>query len=339
MNLSRILLDAMSGLRPDMAWGSLRGDGERARRARGPLSAISVCLALLGLGCHGDRQPRIDFQKAVATYEPSDKLDLGERRPVFIALASVISPSETISAYRQIAHFIFTRTGRQTSLIQRKTYAEVNQLLAGGDVDHAFLSTGAYSAYRGMNELEVLVMAEHAGTSTYTPEIIVHADSRIRNLRDLQGKVFAFTDPLSFSGHMAIMDSLRRLDTVPEKYFQRYFYTYSHDKSIWAVANKVADGACLDSQMIEFVKEKNPEIVKDIRIIASMGPAPTGPVVISKKLRTEQKEQFRQIFLHMHEDPVLRRALQTLVIDRFVKPIPNAYAPLREMYDRTLGLP
>jgi phosphonate transport system substrate-binding protein len=300
---------------------------------------LAGLLLAAGLGCGEDRTPRIDFSRSVSVVEPSDKLDLGGHRPLFIALASVISPSETIGAYRQIAQYIYGRTGRQTSLVQRKTYAEVNQLLANGDVDLAFLSTGAFSAYRGMNELEVLVMAEHDGTSTYTPEIIVHADSRIRSLRDLKGKVFAFTDPLSFSGHMAVLESLRKLDTVPEKYFQRYFYTYSHDKSIWAVANKLADGASLDSQMYEYVKWKNPEIIKEIRIIASLSPAPTGPVVISKKLKQDQKDQFRQIFLHMHEAPELQGAFRTLVIERFVRPMPQAYTPLREMYDRWGGLP
>ena len=313
--------------------------GNLCMRALGSALLSGILISTLGLGCHHDSAPFIDFNRTVGAAaaskgSPDDKI----QRPVFIAIASVISPSETIGAYRQIAHFISEQTGRQTSLIQRKTYAEVNQLLANGDVDLAFVSTGAYCSYRGMNEIEILVMAEHSGNSSYTPEIIVHADSRIRSLRDLQGKVFAFTDPLSFSGHMAILDNLRKLNTVPEKFFQRYFYTYSHDKSIWAVANKVADGASLDSQMYEYVKWKNPDLIKDIRIIASLDPAPTGPVVIRKNLRPEQKERFRQLFLRMNAADELRGAFNTLMIDRFIKADPRVYSPLRELYDRASGI-
>jgi phosphonate transport system substrate-binding protein len=76
-------------------------------------------------------------------------------------------------------------------------------------------------------------------------------------------------------------------------------------------------------------------LAENVRIIASLGRAPTGPVVISKKLKPEQKEQFRNIFLHMHEDPEVFKALQDLVIDRFVIPMPAMYDPLRKLYDQT----
>ena len=300
--------------------------------------AFSVMTSILLLGCHHDSTQYIDFNQTVNISATKNIVDDKIQRPVFIAIASVISPSETIGAYRQIARYITQETGRPASLIQRKTYAEVNQLLANGDVDLAFVSTGAYCSYRGMNEIEILVMAEHSGTSSYTPELIVHADSRIRSLRDLQGKVFAFTDPLSFSGHMAIVDSLRKMNTAPEKFFQRYFYTYSHDKSIWAVANKVADGASLDSQMYEYVKWKNPDLIRDIRIISTLDPAPTGPVVINKNLRPEQKERFRQLFLRMDQAPELRSAFHTLMIDRFIKANAKVYTPLRELYERASGI-
>jgi phosphonate transport system substrate-binding protein len=256
-------------------------------------------------------------------------------RPILIALASVVSPHETIAYYRQIADYVSRKTGRQAILVQRKTYAEVNMLLANGDIDIAFLSTGAYSSYRGMNEIELFVMAEHTGNSLYTPEIIVHKDSSIQTISDLQDKVFAFTDPLSYSGHMVMEEYLRQKGTDPEKFFKRYFYTYSHDKSFWAVATKVTDGASFDSQIYEYAKIKTPELAAKVRIIASMAPVPTGPVVISKRISAEQKEELRHIFLTMHEDPDTAIALQHLVIDRFVIPTPALYEPLRKLYDRT----
>ena len=278
--------------------------------------------------------PYIDFRQQSEDTIMNNKID-SDQRPILIALASVMSPHETIGYYRKIADSIAEQTGRQTILIQRKTYAEVNMLLANGDIDIAFLSTGAYSSYRGMNEIELLVMAEHLGNSLYTSEIIVHKDSNFQTVNDLQGKVFAFTDPLSYSGHMVIEEYLRENNTLPERFFKRYYYTYNHDKSLWAVANKIADAASLDSQIYEYAKEKTPELAANVRIIASMGPAPTGPVVISKKLRLEQKEQLRHIFLTLHENPDVSEAMQSLVIDRFVVPNPDLYEPLHKLYDRT----
>ena len=293
--------------------------------------SFSMCL---NAGCKNNTIPYINFSQSAENTSLPNKTD-SDQRPILIALASVMSPHETIGYYRKIADYVSKKTGRQAILVQRKTYAEVNMLLANGDVDIAFLSTGAYSAYRGMNEIELFVMAEHRGNSLYTAELIVHKDSYLKTFEDLEGKTFAFTDPLSYSGHMVIEERLKQKNTVPEKFFSRYFYTYSHDKALWAVANKVADGASLDSQIYEYAKEKTPELTANVRIISSLKGAPTGPVVISKKLKAEQKEQLRYIFLSMQEDPEAFEAMQGLVIDRFIIPTPELYEPLRKLYDRT----
>ena len=298
------------------------------------ISMILFFVCLLTVGCQNQQTQYIDFSRP-SEYTPIYDKDESEQGPILIALASVMSPYETIGYYRKIAEYVSWKTGRKAILIQRKTYAEVNMLLANGDVDIAFLSTGAYSSYQGMNEIELLVMAEHSNNSFYTADVIVHKDSNIYTMEELQGKVFAFTDPLSYSGHMVIEEYLKQMNNaVPESFFKRYFYTYNHDKSLWAVANKIADAASLDSQIYEYAKTKNPSLVENVRIISSMGPAPTGPVVISKKLRTEQKEQLRNIFLEMHHDPDTMAALQGLVIDRFVMPSPELYEPLRNLYKR-----
>lgn len=296
-----------------------------------------IFLLFFSSSCKSNTTPYIDFSQPSETIALRNH-DQTEERPILIALAAVVSPHETITYYRQIADYVSKKTGRQAILVQRKTYAEVNMLLANGDIDIAFLSTGAYSSYRGMNEIELFVMQHHTGNSLYTPDIIVHADSDFHTISDLKDKVFAFTDPLSYSGHMVMEEYLRQKNTDPDKYFKRYFYTYSHDKSLWAVATKVTDGAVFDSQIYEYAKIRTPELAAKVRIIASMAPAPTGPIVVSKKMKAEQKEQLRHIFLTMHEDPVVFAAMQNLVIDKFVFPTPELYEPLRKLYDRASTL-
>lgn len=299
------------------------------------LLGIILFAAFLLTGCFSKSTSfYIDFEQSVPIPIVAAEDEISQR-PILIALATVLSPHETINYYRQIANYVSQKTGRPAVLIQRKTYEEVNILLANGDVDIAFMSTGAYSSYRGMNEIELLVMAEYEGTILYNAEIIVHRDSEIYRISDLQGKTFAFTDPLSYSGHMVIEDYLRKKGTLPELYFKRYFYTYSHDKSLWAVANRVADGASLDSQILDYARVKSPELVDKVRIIATIGPAPTGPIAIKKNMNTELKEQLRHIFLDMHHDAIANTVLKKLIIHRFVNPSPELYQPLQKLYDRT----
>ena len=82
------------------------------------------------------------------------------------------------------------------------------------------------------------------------------ADSDINSVSQLRNKTFAFTDPLSYSGRLAIDYMLwDDFGTTSAQFFHKCFYTYNHDKSIWAVTNKLADGAGIDSQ-IYYIEKK-----------------------------------------------------------------------------------
>ncbi len=298
------------------------------------VAAVLLCLAY---GCSDDDRRYVDFSKPIpAGVQGGGKATAGQR-PLRLAVASVCSPGETVNSLRTIAEALSRRTGRQIVLVQRKTYAEVNLLLANDDADIAFVSTGAYSAYRGQAPIEVLVMTEFLGSATYDAQLIVPVDSPAQSLKDLQGKVFAFTDPLSFSGHLAVMDALLRLGSAPERHFSRYFYTASHDRAIQAVANHIADGASIDNQILEVAIGKQPELAAKVRVVATLGVNPSGPVVVAVGLDPKLKDALRDIFLDLHQDPAQAEALQTLAISRFTPPEPGAYDALRALYDRIGG--
>ncbi len=298
------------------------------------VAAVLLCLAQ---GCSGDNERYVDFSRtAPAGVQGGGKAPAGQR-PLRLAVASVSSPGETINSLRTIAEALANRIGRQIVLVQRKTYAEVNLLLANDDADIAFVSTGAYSAYRGQAPIEVLVMTEFQGSATYDAQLIVPSDSPARSLADLQGKVFAFTDPLSFSGHMAVMDALLRLGSAPERHFSRYFYTASHDRAIQAVANRIADGASIDNQILDVAIQKQPELAAKVRVVATLGVNPSGPVVAAAGLDPRLKDALRDILLDLHRDPAQAEALHTLAISRFTPPVPGAYDALRVLYDRIGG--
>ena len=281
--------------------------------------------------------PYIDFGKTQPIPHPNTYTDESSR-PLRIVVATVISSHATIEYYRNVANHISKQLNRPTILIQRKTYEEVNMIMSNGDADIAFMSTGAYSAYRGLTQIEIIAMVNHKQTSSYNAQIIVHKDSDIMTQNDLQGKSFAFTDPLSYSGHIAIVDLLNKQNIRPEQYFSRYLYTYSHDKSIWAVANKVVDAASIDSMIFDYSQKAQPQLTKNLRIISTIGPYPTGPVVVRSKLSSEQKKAIQHIFLTMHEYEEMHNSLNNLLIDNFITPNVELYKPLQKIYDQIGGI-
>lgn len=293
------------------------------------LSMAAICLLLLCAGCDTP-QGNIDFTK---TQEHTAVAEEPAEKPLRIAFASVISPKETRQAYQLLVDHISQKQHRPAVLLQRRTYEELNTLMSNGDADVAFFSTGAYSAYHGKTPIEMLAMGQTNGTIYYQTYLITAADSGITSFDQLRGRVFAFTDPLSYSGHLAIDFLLLDRGTSPEAYFKRFFYTYNHDKSIWAVANHLADAASIDSQIYDFVMQTNPQLLEKIRIIDILPEAPTGPIVMRSDLPEQEKDALRRIFYDMDQTPALHGALQHVVIDKFIAPDPSLYEELRRKYN------
>lgn len=305
---------------------------KRTMRRTAALLAAGLCML-----CSGCDRPQgyIDFEKSQNQTAPVE--DAAEK-PLRIAFASVISPKETRQAYQVLVNYISQEQQRPAILLQRRTYAELNKLMADGDADIAFFSTGAYAAYCGQTPIELLAMVQTNGSVFYQTYLITAADSDITDFSQLQGRVFAFTDPLSYSGRQAVDFLLLDQGLTAETYFKRSFYTYNHDKSIWAVANHLADGASIDSQIYDFVMQTNPQLCQKTRIFAVLPQAPTGPVVMRSDLPETEKAQLRHIFYTMDQHPSLHEALDKALINKFVEPQPELYAKLQQTYNRRTHL-
>lgn len=290
------------------------------------LRYLSLFLILLVvLGCGKQSYPYIDFRQIDNSAAGGGNVLLQEDKPIRIAVPAVMSPRETIGYYRVIMKHISAKINKPVVLIERQTYEEINQLLANDGADIAFLSTGAYGAYRGLTEIEVLVMQELKGTAYYSAYIIVPKDSSAESLQDLHGKKFAFTDPLSYSGHIAVVRKLEEWQEKPETFFSRYVYTYSHDKAFLAVAKGLVDGGAFESPAYEYVKEKMPQYADSVKVIDVLGRAAMGPIVVRKDMNNDLKTALRQVFLEMDKEESLKPTLQGLTVDRFILPIPGAY--------------
>jgi len=102
--------------------------------------------------------------------------------PLRVAVAAVISPQGTLPSYDRLLACLGKALGRPVELVQRRTYAETNDLLRTRQVDLAFVCTGAY--VRGQREfgMELLVAPQVNSETVYYSYIIVPADSPAQSL-------------------------------------------------------------------------------------------------------------------------------------------------------------
>ena len=306
-----------------------------------PLCALVLVVLALSAGCAASgRLPYVDLEK---TNPPESSVSDSEN-PVIpantlrIAVSPTLSQNETINAFREISLYLGEKLGRNAVLLEKKSYSEINALLANGAADIAFLANGAYNAYSQLEEIEPLVMQVRFGVPYYHSYIIVPKDSPAQSLQDLRGKTFAFTDPLSFSGYLVPVYMLKQIGEKPEKLFSNYIFTYSHQKALQAVANKVVDGASIGSHVYNESVEKKDGLSDLVKIIAISEKSGTGPVVVRKSLGASDIQILRQAFLHMHEEASLADALATLLVDYYVEPDESLYEFPRKIIEE-LGDP
>jgi phosphonate transport system substrate-binding protein len=277
-------------------------------------------------GCgFADSKPYIRFKETEQLQPVKQSYAKETIQPLRMVVSSVLPYKETSGYYRRITEHLAIQIGRPTELIQRQSNMEVSILLANGGADIALFSTGTYVSYAESHTLEALAMQQRLGTPFYYSYVVVHKDTDIITFASLRGKSFAFTDTLSFSGYLIPSYMLRRSGMTPEQFFSRYLFTYSHMKSLRAVAEGVVDGAAIDSSVYEYAKERYPDLIDAVRIISTSMPIGTGPVVVKKDMNEDQKELLRSVLLNMHHNADMRQTLKGLMIDRFIAPNPEYF--------------
>ncbi len=252
-------------------------------------------------------------------------------------MAGVISPKETYKTYQDFLQYLGSQLDRPVELVQRKSYAEINDLIRAGAIDLAFVCSEAYVQGQQDFGMELLVAPEVRGEALYRSYLIVPADSTVERFDQLRGKIFAFTDPDSNSGRLVPTYLLWQMGETPEGFFRKVVYTYSHDNSIKAVADKLVDGASVDSLVYDFLLARDPGVAEHTRVVWRSEPFGSPPVVVHPRLSPDLKERLRETLLGMDADPRGRAILDGLMIDRFVVPDQAAYESVREMLRNVRG--
>lgn len=309
-----------------------------ARRFRICTTLILLLLAGLGLLAACESPQDQPIKVSLGTVE-KERPELPQPAPpdLRIAISAVISPRETFVLYKDLLNHISEKLEMRVQLVQRETYAEVNNLIRDNQLELAFVCSGAYVDGHDQFGMELLVAPVAYGQSVHYSYIIVPATSPTGRLEELRGKRFAFTDPMSNTGKLAPTYMLARLQETPESFFSGVIFTNSHDRSIEMVAGSLVDGASVNSLIWEYLNSKNLWLTSRTRIIKKSEPYGIPPVVVPKGLDPGLKEKLRAVFLNLHKEEAGRRILARLKIERFVAIEDSRYDSIRKMQRLVAG--
>lgn len=303
------------------------------------LTVIVTMAGVLFLISHGQSQPAIKVnlgeKSAVSQIQTGSSFDSEPADNLLrVAIAGALSPSLTLEYYQELLTYIGQQMGRQVTLLQKPTYAEINDLVRGRRVDMAFVCSLPYLEGKEDFGMELLVAPQMYGKTIYYSYLVVPKESSATGLDDLRGASFAFTDPGSNSGHLAPTYQLFLLGETPASFFSRYTYTYNHDNSVVAVADGLVDGAAVNSLVYDQLVADNPELASKTRVIARWGPYGIPPLVVSPSLDPQFKQELQDLLVNLHNSDEGAAILGNLAIDKFVVVADDIYSSIREMKEQ-----
>lgn len=289
---------------------------------------LTIGIMLICSSCNRTETLQVKLKSANVAKETAA---LPKQLPLRIGMGAMITPKEGYVFYQRLQGYIEKKIGQPVQLVDRDNYDEMNGLLESGGVDAAFVCAGPYVEGKTKFNLELLAMPLVKGAPIYHSYIIVHKESAINSFKELRGKVFAFTDPKSNTGKLVPTYMLAKMKETPDTFFSRIEYSYGHDKSIRAVAEKIVDGAAVDSLIWEYAAIKRPELTSQTRIISKSDPYGIPPVVVRPGLDPGLKKKLKDILLAASNDPEGQEILNGMMIDSFVTGDDKNYDTIRAM--------
>lgn len=290
---------------------------------------IILVVFIFSVSCSQNKhEATVDFSE---TTSESDTSLQKEQKQVYIAIASMTSPKETFKYYNDLIDYISDKVGYPIYIKQKKTYAEVNLLLENSEVDFAFICSGAFVDQYDKGSMKLLVAPEINHKTNYNAYIITQKRSKISEFKDFKSKNFAFTDPLSNTGRLYPLKKVIELGESEKTFFEKSIFTYGHDISIQMVNRDLVDGASVHGLVYNYIANKHPEKVANIKIISKSEQFGIPPVVSPSSLDQNVFEKYQDVFLQLHTDSLGKAILNHLMIDRFVEVNDSIYSNVFEL--------
>lgn len=239
---------------------------------------------------------------------PNSEIRIG-LTPVFL--------DDQLEFLKQLRVYLSERLEAPVRFVQRGSYREVVELIRGGKIDFAWLCGFPYVRFR--KDMRLLAVPLYYGNPLYQSYFIVPAtDTRTMSLRDLRGKIFAYSDPDSNSGYLYPQYQLLRAGEDPSAFFSRSFFTWGHRKVIEAVGVGLAQGGAVDGYVWDTLGAAHPELTAATRIVSRSPELGYPPFVARGNIPEDSFRKMQSVLLSMARDPQGARLLKILNLDGFI---------------------
>ncbi len=215
-----------------------------------------------------------------------------EENPIIWSFVPSGEMERVAAGAKAIADLLYDETGLYFKTSVATEYAGVIEALKSDppEAHLASLATFAYVLAADMGVAEAELVSVRFGSPTYNGQIIVRKDSGINTVADLQGKSFARPDPLSASGWIIPMLTMRAAGVDPDTGLSRVVDAGSHEAVVAAVFNGDADAGATYVDARSRIEADFPTVMEDIIVIAITEDIPNDGVQFHPSISAEMRE-------------------------------------------------
>jgi phosphonate transport system substrate-binding protein len=236
-----------------------------------------------------------------------------EENPIIWSFVPSGEMERVAAGAQSVADLLFEKTDLHFSTNVATEYAGVIEALSSDppETHMASLATFAYvmAADRGVAEAELVSV--RFGSPTYNGQIIVRADSGISRVADLGGKTFARPDPLSTSGWIIPMLTMRAAGIEPESDLEEIVDAGSHDSVVAAVYNGDVDAGATYVDARGRIEADHPDVMEKVVVIEITADIPNDGVQFSPTVPQEIRDKIVNALLEIAQTEEGKDALKT----------------------------
>ncbi len=241
-------------------------------------------------------------------------VELGtEENPIIWSFVPSGEMERVAAGAEAVADLIYKETGLVIKTNVATEYAGVIEAMCADPpkAHMASLATFAYvlAADKGCAEAELVSV--RYGSPTYNGQFIVRADSGIESIADLAGKTFCRVDPLSTSGWIIPMLTMRAAGIDPDTDLAEVVTAGSHD----AVAAAVYSGDCdVGATYVDArtrIEKDYPDVMEKVNVIAVTADIPNDGVQYVTGFPRALRDKINAALLKIAETDEGKEALET----------------------------
>ena len=242
----------------------------------------------------------------------SEEAPLGsEENPIVWSFVPSGEMERVAAGAQSVADLLHAETGYYFDTNVATEYAGVIEAMGSvpAEAHMASLATFAYVLAADRGYADAALVLVRYGSATYNGQLIARKDSGINSPADLAGKTFARPDPLSTSGWIIPMLTMRAAGVNPETDLKGIIDAGSHDAVVAAVFNKDVDAGATYVDARTRVEDDFPTVMDEVIIIAVTTDIPNDGVQFIPSMPQEMRVKIVNALLKIIETDEGKEAL------------------------------